>query len=121
METGRNYSSISYICHKTKLPCDTCDSSTEGLFSTKNSHLNKSIKNYLYFQERNDEDLTINSIFGSAKATQEADNVLIIQDKRLVSIKGKKYLQIAKNRFSGDLGVMILNFDRDAKSYASKK
>ncbi|XP_031631440.1 twinkle protein, mitochondrial [Contarinia nasturtii] len=69
-------------------------------------------------KERNDEDLTMNSIFGSAKATQEADNVLIIQDKRLVSVKGKKYLQIAKNRFSGDLGIMMLNFDRDALSYA---
>lgn len=75
----------------------------------------------LNFQERSDEDLTINSIFGSAKATQEADNVLIIQDKRLVAIKGKKYLQIAKNRYTGDLGIMMLEFDRDALSYAQKK
>ena len=47
--------------------------------------------------------------------------MLIIQDKRLVSIKGKKYLQIAKNRHSGDLGIMMLEFDRDALSYATKK
>lgn len=72
-------------------------------------------------KEREEEDLTTNSIFGSAKATQEADNVLIIQDKRLVSVKGKKYLQVAKNRYSGDLGIMILDFDKSGLSYAQKK
>lgn len=46
-------------------------------------------------KERDNEDLTTSSIFGSAKATQEADNVLIIQDKRLTSIRGKKYLQVS--------------------------
>lgn len=75
----------------------------------------------IILQEKSDEDLTTNSIFGSAKATQEADNVLIIQDKRLVSVKGKKYLQIAKNRYSGDLGIMMLDFDREALSYAKAK
>ncbi|XP_018335132.1 twinkle protein, mitochondrial [Agrilus planipennis] len=45
-------------------------------------------------KERDDDDLTTNSIFGGAKASQEADNVLIIQDKRLVSMRGKKYLQV---------------------------
>lgn len=33
----------------------------------------------LLFQERDSEDLSTSSIFGSAKASQEADNVLIIQ------------------------------------------
>ncbi|KAI4488631.1 hypothetical protein M0802_011447 [Mischocyttarus mexicanus] len=72
-------------------------------------------------KERNDEELTTSSIFGSAKATQEADNVLIIQDKRLTSIRGKKYLQVAKNRYTGDLGIMPLDFDKTSLSYASKK
>jgi twinkle protein len=45
-------------------------------------------------KEKDMEDLTINSIFGGAKATQEADNILIIQDKRLTSVRGKKYLQV---------------------------
>ncbi|XP_076386203.1 mitochondrial DNA helicase isoform X1 [Megachile rotundata] len=71
-------------------------------------------------KERNDEDLTTSSIFGSAKASQEADNVLIIQDKRLTSVRGKKYLQVAKNRYSGDLGIMVLDFDKLSLSYASK-
>lgn len=72
-------------------------------------------------KERDEEDLTTSSIFGSAKATQEADNVLIIQDKRLKSVKGKKYLQVAKNRYSGDLGIMVLDFDKDKLSFAPKK
>ena len=45
-------------------------------------------------KERDIDDLTMNSIFGGAKATQEADNVLIIQDKRTSSLQGKKYLQV---------------------------
>lgn len=45
-------------------------------------------------KEKDNEDLTTSSIFGGAKATQEADNVLIIQDKRLTSVRGKKYLQV---------------------------
>lgn len=46
-------------------------------------------------KERESEDLTSTSIFGGAKAAQEADNILIIQDKRLTSVKGKKYLQVS--------------------------
>ncbi|XP_060832998.1 mitochondrial DNA helicase [Bombus pascuorum] len=71
-------------------------------------------------KERFDEELTTSSIFGSAKASQEADNVLIIQDNRLTRLRGKKYLQIAKNRYSGDLGVMTLEFDKSKLSYTSK-
>lgn len=72
-------------------------------------------------KERYEEELTTSSIFGGAKASQEADNVLIIQDKRLTTLKGKKYLQIAKNRYSGDLGVLPLDFDKSSLSYATKK
>nr|CAD7202075.1 unnamed protein product [Timema douglasi] len=72
-------------------------------------------------KERDTEDLTSSSIFGSAKAAQEADNILIIQDKRLTSLRGKKYLQVAKNRYTGDLGVMALEFDKASLSYGQKK
>ncbi|XP_049887670.1 mitochondrial DNA helicase [Pectinophora gossypiella] len=72
-------------------------------------------------KERESEDLSTSSIFGSAKASQEADNVLIIQDKRLTAVRGKKYLQVAKNRYSGDLGIVPLDFDKDALSYQAKK
>ncbi|XP_015436054.1 PREDICTED: twinkle protein, mitochondrial [Dufourea novaeangliae] len=71
-------------------------------------------------KERIEEELTTSSIFGSAKASQEADNVLIIQDKRLSSIRGKKYLQVAKNRYSGDLGIMTLDFEKSSLSYSPK-
>jgi len=59
--------------------------------------------------------------FGGAKAAQEADNILILQDKRLITPRGKKYLQVTKNRFSGDLGMFNLEFNRDCLSFASKK
>jgi len=53
--------------------------------------------------------LGIASVFGTAKATQEADNVIIIQ-------KGKKYryLSIKKNRFDGSIGEIPYRFDRDS-------
>lgn len=47
-------------------------------------------------KERIDEDLTLSSIFGGAKATQEADNVLIIQDKRVSTGKRDKCLQVLR-------------------------
>ncbi|XP_071447196.1 mitochondrial DNA helicase [Hetaerina americana] len=72
-------------------------------------------------KERESEDLTSNSIFGGVKASQEADNILIIQDKRLSSVRGKKYLQVAKNRYSGDLGVMALEYDKESRSYGKRK
>ncbi|CAH0406082.1 unnamed protein product [Chilo suppressalis] len=72
-------------------------------------------------KERESEDLSTSSIFGSAKASQEADNVLIVQDKRLTAVRGKKYLQVAKNRYSGDLGIVPLDFDKESLSYQPKK
>ncbi|CAG9782851.1 unnamed protein product [Diatraea saccharalis] len=72
-------------------------------------------------KERDSEDLSTSSIFGSAKASQEADNVLIVQDKRLTAVRGKKYLQVAKNRYSGDLGIVPLDFDKESLSYQPKK
>jgi hypothetical protein len=54
--------------------------------------------------------LSVSSIFGSAKVTQEADNVVILQN----SFDGKpKYLDVLKNRFSGDLGHVPLAFNKD--------
>ncbi|XP_011498189.1 PREDICTED: twinkle protein, mitochondrial [Ceratosolen solmsi marchali] len=44
-------------------------------------------------KEKEDGELTTSSIFGGVKASQEADNILIVQDKRLTNIHGKKYLQ----------------------------
>ncbi|KAI9280690.1 P-loop containing nucleoside triphosphate hydrolase protein [Sporodiniella umbellata] len=54
------------------------------------------------------EGLDINSIFGSAKVTQEADNVIIIQ-------KHRKYrtIDIKKNRYDGTLGSVKYTFNKD--------
>ncbi|CAG5135355.1 unnamed protein product [Candidula unifasciata] len=71
-------------------------------------------------KEKETEDLTTASVFGTAKATQEADNVLILQDKRLTSVRGRKYLQVTKNRFDGELGLMLLKFDKESLGFASK-
>jgi len=51
--------------------------------------------------------LTLSSVFGSAKATQESDNVIILQNNGLI-----KYLDIRKNRYDGTLGFVPLGFDR---------
>lgn len=36
-------------------------------------------------------------------------------------MRGKKFLQVAKNRYSGDLGIVPLDFDKDSLSYQAKK
>ena len=48
------------------------------------------------------------SIYGSAKASQEADNVLILQRSDQLS------MQITKNRFSGTVGALPLSFHPDS-------
>ncbi|XP_059491153.1 mitochondrial DNA helicase [Neocloeon triangulifer] len=72
-------------------------------------------------KERADEDLTSNSIFGSAKASQEADNILIIQITTTADKKQRKFLQVAKNRYTGELGLMPLSFNRESLSFVRKK
>ncbi|CAH8840732.1 unnamed protein product [Trichobilharzia szidati] len=60
--------------------------------------------------------LTINSLYGGGKLSQEADNVMFIQSETTTSIP-KKYLQVVKNRYDGTLGSMDLNFRKDRLSY----
>ncbi|KAI9595386.1 P-loop containing nucleoside triphosphate hydrolase protein [Syncephalis fuscata] len=53
------------------------------------------------------EQLDINSIFGSAKITQEADNVIILQ-----KITDKlRYLDVKKHRFDGTLGILPYKYN----------
>lgn len=51
--------------------------------------------------------LGISSFSGTAKATQDADNVLILQRHQ-----GRHYLDVRKNRFDGDLGIVPLEFQK---------
>lgn len=73
---------------------DTIIASFRTFATRKNCHVTLVIHPR---KEKDSEDLTTSSIFGGAKATQEADNVLIIQDKRLTSVRGKKYLQVFRS------------------------
>ena len=63
-------------------------------------------------KEDDDTLLNMSSIFGAAKATQEADNVLILQ-----RMKEEKFLDIKKNRFDGSLGRVNLFFDQESNMY----
>lgn len=56
--------------------------------------------------------LNISSFYGSAKATQEADTVLILQ-----SDGRRKYVEVKKNRFDGTLGHAPLYFQSKSGRY----
>lgn len=57
--------------------------------------------------------LGISSFYGSAKATQEADTVIILQ-----SDGKRKFLEVKKNRFDGTLGHVPLHFQRKSGRYS---
>ena len=63
-------------------------------------------------KEAEGQQLGINSIYGTAKATQEADNVIIVQ-----SDGRKKYLEVKKNRYDGTLGFCPLHFHFQSGRY----
>jgi twinkle protein len=65
-------------------------------------------------KESESSELTTASIFGTAKATQEADNVLILQSGHGSS----KLLQVTKNRFDGDLGRVPLVFEKNSLTFS---
>nr|XP_046232459.1 twinkle protein, mitochondrial [Scatophagus argus] len=70
-------------------------------------------------KEEDDRELQTASIFGSAKASQEADNVLILQEKKLVTSPGRRSLQVTKNRFDGDVGIFPLEFVKSSLTFST--
>ncbi len=56
--------------------------------------------------------LGLSSFYGSAKATQEADIVLILQQNG-----SEKHIQVKKNRFDGTLGSAPLFYDSASGRY----
>lgn len=60
----------------------------------------------------NDSEMNLNSIFQSTESIQYVDNVIILQN-----IKGKKILDIKKNKFDGELGSSKIYFDEDSQKY----
>ncbi|KAJ2558510.1 hypothetical protein EV175_000746 [Coemansia sp. RSA 1933] len=61
-------------------------------------------------------DADINSIFGSAKVTQEADNVVILQRHGGATSK-IRCINILKNRFDGTLGKVYISYDKDTMTF----
>jgi archaellum biogenesis ATPase FlaH len=79
-------------------------------FRTFASNFNIHLSIVIHPRKENDDlPLSTNSVYGSAKATQEADNVIVIQKG-----KEKRYLEVLKNRFDGDTGSICFNYNRDS-------
>ncbi|XP_055332050.1 twinkle mtDNA helicase-like [Paramacrobiotus metropolitanus] len=74
-------------------------------------------------KELEEAQLTAQSIYGGVKASQEADNVLILQNNRGKTgmLQGRRYIEVVKNRFDGELGVMPLYFDKESQSFVKKE
>lgn len=66
-------------------------------------------------KENDDTAIQTASIFGSAKATQEADNVIILQRSKCGPL-----LDIRKNRFDGALGAVRLRFNKELKLFEER-
>lgn len=65
-------------------------------------------------KEPEDAPLQMSSVFGTAKATQEADSVLILQKR---PADGQKYIDIRKNRYDGSTGIVPLAFDEAGRCF----
>lgn len=65
--------------------------------------------------------LSVHSVYGGGKATQEADNVLLLQEEQKDdSFFKKKYIEVVKNRYAGDLGVVPLAFTKPFLTMSKK-
>lgn len=67
-----------------------------------------------WLQEDIDQEITISSIYGSAKATQEADNVMILQTRRLSASTAKKYIQV-RHIFKWLSSYYVINYGHRAR------
>uniref|UniRef100_UPI00358F7A2D twinkle mtDNA helicase n=1 Tax=Myxine glutinosa TaxID=7769 RepID=UPI00358F7A2D len=72
-------------------------------------------------KEDDDKELQISSILGTAKVSQEADNVMILQNRRIGSTHGHRRIQVVKNRFDGELGTVPLEFHKPTLSFTTSK
>lgn len=57
-------------------------------------------------------DLSIHSVFGTAKSIQEADNIVIIQSKPKY-----RYIDVRKNRYDGTTGRAALGFNGESHRF----
>lgn len=83
---------------------DRVISALRSFATTKNVHISLVVHPRKDSRER----LDLLSVFGSAKVTQEADNVIIVQDMG----NGVRMIDVKKNRFDGTLGGVLCRFDK---------
>lgn len=72
-------------------------------------------------KEKEEVPLSNNSLYGGVKASQEADNIMIIMNKFNARFRCNKYVQITKNRYKGTLGIVPLFFDKNSLCFSSTK
>lgn len=88
---------------------DSVISKFRNFATDKNVHLTLVI----HPKKTDDElDLNIASVFGSAKATQEADNIYVLQNRHKYRL-----MDVRKNRFDGEVGRVGLGFDKETQSF----
>jgi len=65
-----------------------------------------------------DEELSVASVFGTAKATQEADNIFILQRSNSdANHLADKFIDVRKNRYDGDLGKVYVQYDKRSSKF----
>ena len=64
--------------------------------------------------------LQLDSIYGGVRLTQEADNVVLLQRYKQNG-ELRNYIDLVKNRHSGDLGKVPLIFDGESRLYNLEK
>lgn len=67
-------------------------------------------------KEEDGQPLGINSVSGTAKATQEADNVILLQ----AFSDGRRFVEVKKNRWDGSVGAVQVSFNRDLELFYEK-
>jgi len=88
---------------------DAVISKFRNFATDKNVHLSLAI----HPKKKDDEsDLNITSVFRSAKATQEAENILVLQNRQ-----NYRLMNIRKNRLDGEVGRVGLGFDKNSQTF----
>lgn len=127
------------ICYRQQLPRHTDHSSPEGRWRKRAANVfhfwickgkillgkafqgTRQIPSHLSIQSVNPSVcpvLTIAFCF-LLQASQEADNVLILQDRKLTTGPGRRYLQVSKNRFDGDVGIFPMEFNKTCLTFSN--
>ncbi|KAF2352753.1 P-loop containing nucleoside triphosphate hydrolase [Trinorchestia longiramus] len=64
------------------------------------------------------ETLTLQTIGGGARVTQEADNVLLLQVQGANPVSSRKAIEVVKNRYGGHLGIVPIKFQQESLTFS---